>query len=179
MPDNMEPGGAVASVNTKQIWMAILAFMIAMMSWIASAAEPAPISKYFPVCMKPIPGVTYTVHVGIDAAEGQFVGQGGVANYMIGHNPSLPASMGHDVREGRLTDNLQLLAESDGPLQMGAYGKPIGHGTDRLYGLSNGVRDTPIGPIQEKIFVQLWADHRGQNMRLLKKVGDALYRCSQ
>jgi hypothetical protein len=154
----------------------MLAFVTATAS-AASAAEPARITKYFPVCVRPIPGVTHIVRVGIDAAEGQFLGQGGAVDYMIGYNPSLPASMGRGVREGRLTESLQLLAESDGPLQKDAYGKPIGYGVERLYGLSNGDVDTPKGPIQEKIFVQLWADGHGQNVRLLKKVGDALSRC--
>ena len=167
----------MASVFARYVLGLGLAAAPAIASLVASAAEPVPISKYFPVCTRPISGVTYVVHVGIDAAEGQFVGQGGVVDYMISHNPNLPASMGRGVREKRLTEDLQLLAESDGPLQMGIYGKPIGYGFERLYALSKRDFDTPKGPIQSKIFVQLWAEGHGQNVRLLKKVADALSRC--
>jgi hypothetical protein len=127
--------------------------------------------------MTSISGVTYVVHVGIDAAEGQFLGHGGVVDYMVSHNPHLPESMGRDVRQWRLTEDLQLLAESDGPLQIDIYGKPIGHGVERLYGLAYENRDMPIGPIKTKIYVQLWTKGHGQNVRLLKKVADALSRC--
>lgn len=167
----------MASVVTRRFLGLILAFIATTASWGASAAEPVPISRYFPVCMTSISGVTYVVHVGIDAAEGQFLGHGGVVDYMVSHNPHLPESMGRDVRQWRLTADLQLLAESDGPLQIDIYGKPIGYGVERLYGLAYENRDTPIGPVQTKIYVQLWTKDHGQNVRLLKKVADALSRC--
>lgn len=169
----------MATVVTKQLIWRTLAFVAATASRVAFAAEPAPISKYFPVCMKPISGVTYVVHVGIDAAEGQFLGYGGVVDYMIGHNPHLPESMGRDVRQAHLTADLQLLAESDGPLQIDIYGKPIGFGVERLYGFAYENTDTPIGPVQTKIFVQLWTKGHGKNERLLEKVAGALSRCSK
>lgn len=96
---------------------------------------------------------------------------------MISRNPHLPESMERGARGGALAQDLRLLTESDGPLQIDAYGKPIGYGVERLYGLSYGNMDTPIGPVQTKIFVQLWTKDQGQNVRLLKKVADALSRC--
>jgi len=170
-------GGAMGSVVARRLLGLNLAFFSITASGFASAAVPVPISKYFPVCITPISGVIHDVHIGIDAAEGQFLGHGGAVDYMINHNPHLPESMGRGVRDGELTEDLRLLAESDGPLQIDVYRKPIGYGVERLYGLSYGNMDTPIGPVQTKIFVQLWAKGHGQNVRLLKKVADALSRC--
>lgn len=154
-----------------------------LLGWSAPAsARSDAISEYFPVCMKPLPGVTIGSHVGIDAAEGKIAGQGGVVDFMISHNPGLPAAMkakfgGKGPESQRLKEGLELIAESEGPLQIDSYGKPIGYGTERLYGLSKGDLDTPRGPIQEKIYIQLWVDRHEQNVRLLRMVGNALYRC--
>ena len=170
-------GEAMASVVTRRFLGLFFALFVPTTSWGASAAGPVPISRYFPVCITSISEVTYVVHVGIDATEGQFLGHGGVVDYIISHNPHLPESMGRDGRQWRLTTDLQLLAESDGPLQIDIYGKPIGYGIERLYGLAYENRDTPIGSVQTKIYIQLWAKGHGQNVRLLKEVADALSRC--
>lgn len=60
---------------------------------------------------------------------------------------------------------------------MSVAGRPIGYGTERLYAFNKGALSTPIGSIQDQIFVQLWSDSHHRNVELLKKVGNSLYRC--
>jgi len=131
--------------------------------------------------MKILPGVVVSPHIGIDAVEGRISGHDGIIDFMISRHPNLPDAMNlrpdkTSVISRQLSDDLRFIAESDGSLGMGARG-PLPVGAERLYAFNRGTIDTPAGPIQDQIFVQLWSNHHERNVHLLKKVGDTLYRC--
>lgn len=140
------------------------------------------LSKVFQVCAKHQPGLTVDAKQGIDAVEGRVYDGSGAFDFMISTNPNLPAAM--NITRGRngyilpeLSSEIKFIAESTGPLGLGSTGRPIGYGTERLYAFNGGTFKTPIGPVQRKIFVQLWSDEHYRNVVLLQTVGDSLYRC--
>lgn len=160
----------------------LIGCMITVATGSASAQGTVVLSKVFQVCVKGFSGLTADSKQGIDAVEGRFAGNGGAVDFMISSNPNLPAAMNlrpdkTSVISRQLPSDLQFVAESVGPLQMGATGSPIGYGTERLYAFSKGILSTPVGDIQDQIFVQLWSDGHPRNVELLKKVGGSIHRC--
>jgi hypothetical protein len=167
---------------TKIVFKSLTSVVLVLTASGAFAGEKIVLSKVFQVCARSISGLTVDSKQGIDAVEGQAMGNGAIIEFMISTNPNLPAGM--NIKQDKngyilpkLSADVAFIAESTGPLGLGATGHPTGYGTERLYAFSNGVLDTPIGPIQRRIFVQLWSDKRRRNVELLKKVGDSLYRC--
>ena len=166
----------------KRFLSPFVALGIGLTSNAALARDAIVLSKVLQVCVRGVPGVKVAPKQGIDAVEGKVASKGGFIDFMISSNPNLPAGMNikpdkSSVISRQLTSDLQLIAKSTGTLQMGMEGHPIGHGTERLYAFDKGDLSTPVGPIQDQVFVQLWSDGNRRNDRLVKTVGDGLYRC--
>lgn len=148
----------------------------------AYAQDTITLSKVLQVCVQSASGLTAHPRQGIDAVEGKIVGGGGIIDFMISTNPNLPAGM--NIKKDRsglvlpeLSGETTFIAESIGPLGLGATGQPIGYGTERLYAFTKEMIEAPVGPKPHRIFIQLWSDSHRRNTDLLKKVGDSLYRC--
>lgn len=166
----------------KRISWALIGSLVALTGSTAFAQDTVVLSKVLQVCIRGVVGLTADPKQGIDAVEGQIAGRGGVIAFMISSNPNLPSAM--KIKRGKngyilppLSDDISFIAESAGPLGLGSTGRPIGYGTERLYAFNKGALATPIGPIQDRIFVQLWSDGHHKNDSLVKTVGDALFRC--
>ena len=170
------------TISATIIKRCLLVLGMTLASTSAMAHDAIVLSKGFQVCIRGIAGLTFEPKQGIDAVEGQIAGNGGIIEFMVSRHPNLPAAMNikpdkTSVISRQLTSDLQLIAVSTGPLQMGVAGRPIVHGMERLYALNKGTVATPVGPIQDQVFVQLWSDGHRQNDRLVKTVGDGLCHC--
>ena len=146
------------------------------------AADDLILSGDFQICIARSHGLVVTPRRGIDAIDGKISGMGGKIDFMISGNPNLPSAMGLKPDKfsnisRHLSTNLRFIAESIGPLHMGINGHPIGYGVERLYAFNMEIIDTPTGPLQDQIFVQLWSDNDRRNVQLLRRVGESLYRC--
>jgi hypothetical protein len=147
------------------------------------ADESLVLDQGFQVCMRNVPGLTINSRFGIDAINGEMILYNARISFMVSRHPNLPAAMNLKPNKesviGRdLSERMALVAESSGPLQMGARGQPIGSGAERLYAFNRATLMSPDGPPQQdQVFVQLWSDEHQQDVSLLKKVGGALYRC--
>jgi len=131
------------------------------------------LSQGFQICAKKIPGVAYTHLQGIDAVEGEAKNKYSLVKFMISRHPDLPSGMNlkpnsKSVISRELTDDLTFISESS---------SRNGLGLERLYGYSLRVEQLPNGSLQDQIFVELWTDGGRHNIDLLKKIGNAIFRC--
>ena len=162
------------------MWLGAFAFLAATS---ATARDIAVVSRIFQVCAVGIPGLSVKAVRGIDAVEGRITANGSAVGFMIGYNPNLPANMPVTrTKDGlqlpKLSDAITFVAESNGPLGVGANGLPSGYGMERLYAYRAGVIETRAEPVDEVVFIQLWSDVRRRNMDLLRRVGQSLKRCA-
>ncbi|WP_430389349.1 hypothetical protein [Dyella sp. 20L07] len=172
----------MSSSITERIVRLLACAVVLLVASGAYAQDTITLSKVLQVCVRSASGLTAHPKQGIDAVEGKIVGGGGTVDFLISTNPNLPAGM--NIKKGRgglvlpeLSGEATFIAESTGPLGLGATGQPIGYGTERLYAFTKEMMETPIGPRPHRIFIQLWSDSHRRNTDLLKKVGDSLYRC--
>lgn len=167
----------------KQLVLIMLSLAIALTAWASPARSPLILSRIFQVCVHQLPGVTATTRIGIDAIDGKIIGQGGHIQFYIGGYPRLPEAMHIKQQKGGyilppLTADPLFIAASFGPFPLGALRQSTGYGPARLYAFKKGMVDTPAGPLEDRVYVQLWSyGANGRNEHLLKTVGDALYRC--
>jgi hypothetical protein len=167
---------------TKSVIRPLIGVVLVLIASGAFAQDKLVLSKVFQVCARHTSGLTIDSRQGIDAVEGRIASNGASIEFMISANPNLPAAM--NIKQDKngyvlptLSADVAFIAESTGALGLGATGRPAGYGTERLYAFSKGTLDTPVGPIQHRIFVQLWSDKNRRNVELLKRVGGSLYRC--
>lgn len=145
----------------------------ALASTAALAHDAVVLSEGFQVCIRGVAGLTFESKEGIDAVEGRIRAKKETIEFMVSRNPAIPPAMKLkpdkvSLIARQLSGDMAFIAESIGPHDVG---------TERLYAFSMRNETTPVGPIQDQIFVQLWSDGHRQNNRLVKTVGDALYRC--
>ncbi|MGN6226890.1 MAG: hypothetical protein ACTHNM_05625 [Dyella sp.] len=146
------------------------------------APEGGPLGQpAFHVCAKPITGVTYLIHDGLDADHGAATNQHGVVQVLIGRPSAFfdnrfvcvaPRSGSRQAQGHRI-----VLPESI-PREMSLVGTLGSTGEERvaaLYGYSPdgaGLRGA-----QDPILVLLQAGKGAGNLELMAAVGEALYRC--
>jgi hypothetical protein len=144
-----------------------------LISSAACAENNEYLSHILQICAKSIPGVAYTRSQGIDAVEGEAKNKYGIVKFMVSRHPNLPDEMGlkpnkESVISLELKDDLTFIREST---------SRNGLGVERLYGYSLGLVQGPSESFQDQIFVELWTDGGRHSTVLLKKIGDAIFRC--
>jgi hypothetical protein len=151
----------------------LLVFVMILTSTSAFAHDAYVVSKGFEVCINGVGGLTLEPKKGIDAVEGKIKTSKAFLSFMVSRNPTLPAPMhlksdDSSLIARRLMRDMTFIAESAGPHDTGI---------ERLYAFSKRNVTTPMGSIQDQIFVQLWSDGQRRNDVFVKGVGDALIRC--
>jgi hypothetical protein len=134
-----------------------------------SAHAPTIVSPMFKVCAQSLPGVTYHVTDGLDAAGGAAHRGRASIDIMIGRTLDRPPGMKRYDPSQTLPDAITPLDESTGA---------NGRGKAKLLGFGFGmVRNVGPKPFQDQVFIVLTAADGAANTALLNQVNSALVRC--
>jgi len=146
------------------------------------APEGGPLGQpAFHVCAKPIKGVTYLIHDGLDADHGAATNKHAVVQILIGRPSAFFDNRFVYVapRSGSKQARYRRIVVSEGiPREMsllGVFEPTEKEGAAALYGYSPD--DAELRGAQDPILVLLQATKGAGNLELMAAVGEALYRC--